>query len=232
MKICVCDQNEERAAFEERVIKEYFEEKGSEYSLHFFECATDLLVSEEAETTDLFIIDINSCNMQGINVIRELKERFPNRACIVTSSDYENLDEAMDLRVLRYIVDWSKKECFYSALDKAVSVINESVITVKSRSGKIYRLHKNDIVCTETKQRRMYITTSAGVIETNHNINEIKDFLNTPDFIRTHYSYVANKNYFSHTEGKDMMMRVNYHYVRVPIASKRYSEVKNQLIKI
>ena len=232
MRVCICDSMEERRLAKEKIVANYFAEKDSACEVLLFENAEALIVSESIAQTAIFMIDTCLGDTDGIHSVRELKERYRNKVFILTCITYDYLDEAMDLGVIRYILNGAEKERYYSALDKALEDIESFVVHIKGRNGNEYYLHKSDIVYVEAKARRVFVFTTSGKIETNMNITAMRVMLNTPNFISPHYSFVVNSNYISHIEGRDVFLKVNYHYFRVPIATKRYSFTKKQLAKM
>ena len=209
MKICICDSVDESRLRKGKIIADYFAEKNNSCEVLLFESSEDLIVSENLAKTDIFLIDTCLGDTDGMRSLRELKEMYRNKVFIVTSDSYECLDEAMDLGVIRYILNGTEKENYYSALDKALEDIESFVVRVKGRNGNEYYLHKSDIVYVEAKARRVFVFTTSGKIETNMNITAMRVMLNTPNFISPHYSFVVNSNYISHIEGRDVFLKVN-----------------------
>lgn len=232
MKICICDSVEWRKLEKQEILDAYFTEKDTVCEFLLFENAEQLILSESIAYADIFVVDICLGGTDGLSVVRELKERFRNKICILTSDTYDYLDEAMDLGVIRYILNGAEKERYYSALDKAVDDMNTQRVCVKKRNGDMYYLHKSEIVFVEAKGRKTFVLSTLGLIETNMNIAAMKELLNTPNFIKPHYSYIVNSDYISHIEGRDVLVKVNYHYFRVPIASKRVTATKKQLANV
>ena len=232
MKICICDSVDESRLRKGKIIADYFAEKNNSCEVLLFESSEDLIVSENLAKTDIFLIDTCLGDTDGMRSLRELKETYRNKVFIVTSDSYECLDEAMDLGVIRYVLNSAGKEQYYSALDKALEDIKHFVVHMKGRGGDEYYVHKNEVVYVEAKARKVFVFTTFGKIETNLNIAAMKEMLNTPNFITPHYSFVVNSDYIFHIEGRDILVKVNYHYFRVPIATKRYAITKKQLANV
>lgn len=230
MKICICEKDEEVILLKNKIIADYFLERNVDFNISLFNDAEALLVSGEGAGADIIIIDTYLGDTDGISLVRELKETCKNKIYILTSDNYDFLDEAMDLGVTRYILNSAEKEKYYSALDKAVDDINSYVIRIKSSDLNIYSIHKNDIVYVEARGRKSRILSTSGIIETNMSIAQMKKKLNTPNFINPHYSFIVNSDYISHIEGKDILVKVNYHYFRIPIATRRCALTKKQLL--
>lgn len=232
MRVCICDSVEQRRYIKEEIVYSYFSEKETDCQIVLFESAEKLIISDVIEQTDIFIINTCLGDTDGINAVRELKDKYKSKVFIITSDNYDYLDEVMDLGVIRYILNNDEKERFYSALDKAIEDINNFIVFIKESNGNIHRLHKNEIVFAESKERKTRILTSSGMIQTNMRISTIKEILNTPNFINPHYSFVVNSDYISHVEGRDIFVKVSYHYFRVPIAAKRLTQTKKQLANV
>lgn len=232
MRICICECFADRQMIKKEIISSYFKEKKAKYIIFEFDSAQELLLSENLADIDIFVIDADAGDTDGVDLIRDLKEICRHKTYILTSDNYDRLDEAMDLGVIRYILNGAEKESYYSALDKAVEDINSSTFLIKGCNGDLYCLHKNEIVYVEAKGRKTLVLTANGVIRANLNISQIRKIINTPNFISPHYSFLVNSDYFSRIEGKDLLLKVNYHYFRIPIASKRVCSTKKQLINM
>ena len=232
LRVCICDSAEERRLLKKETLCAYFAEKDAQCEILLFESAEKLIISDTIAQTDIFVIDSCLGDTDGIHSVRELKESYRNKVYILTSDSYDYLDEAMDLGVIRYILNSAAKEQYYSAMDKALEDINFFIVHIKGRNGNEYYLHKNEIVYVEAKARRLFILTTNGRIEANMSIAQMRELLNTPNFINPHYSFVVNSDYISHIAGKDIFVKVKYHYFRVPIATKRYALTKKQLANV
>ncbi len=90
------------------------------YSVSLFENATDLLTNI-TETTDIAIIDYELPDMNGLEILRNLQERFTKLSCIFLSGqlNVNVVVEAYKNGATRYII---KNE---NALVELVKAINE-----------------------------------------------------------------------------------------------------------
>ena len=229
MNICVCEKEENGSATAE-YIKQYFEEKNAEYILHRFSSGELLLKSDVIAGVEIFFIHVALEETDGIHVIKELKEKYNKKHFVLIAETYDYIDMAMDLGVTRYVIEPVQKEALYAALDKSIEQINKNILKLKSTEGYIYYLHIDDIVCAESKGRKTLITTTDGIIKINQSIKEMKEQLTSPDFISPHYSFLVNKNYIAFIDAKDIFLKVDYHFVRVPIAAKRRTGIRKSLM--
>ena len=144
MRIAICDDVTECRLSVKCYAEEYFKLHHTECSIDEFQTGTDLLKSDEIY--DILFLDIELGDTNGIAVAKQIQQKHKNTVILVVTAYHQYLDDAMDIQVTRYIDKPATQNRIFSALDKAMSVINESVITLHIKDGKVVRLKNSDII--------------------------------------------------------------------------------------
>ncbi|MDD3660849.1 MAG: response regulator [Lachnospiraceae bacterium] len=174
------------------------------YSIEFLEPACDgeeVLERAELEHPDIIITDINMPFVNGIELIRKLKNFHPEIQTIIISgyNDFEYVKEGLLLGALDYILKPISKMDLVGAVTKALDIINErrmtiekekyqrsqllratSAMTDRELSELIVRQNVN-LPGSETGRQTLYHTAGAAntgyylLLARIHNINAMAD---------------------------------------------------------
>lgn len=157
MKMAICDDLTECRLSVKCYAGEYFKLRHIECSIDEFKTGDDLLKSDEIY--DILFLDIELGDLNGIAIAKEIQKKYKNTVILVVTAYHQYLDDAMDIQVTRYIDKPATQSRIFSALDKALSVINESVITLHIKDNQVARLKVSDIIYAEAKLKGVFIYT-------------------------------------------------------------------------
>lgn len=224
--VSVCDDEHYMRNRIEDLVKEYFSDRQIEYSLRSFACGED--ISRYKGTTDIVFLDVEMKNLNGIQTGYSLLKRNPDMVIFIVTSHSEYLDEAMDLRVFRFLEKPVDKRRLFSALD--IITVQSSEISFVSEHIPV-TLRERDIVCIYTCDRKTYVLTDMGVRyptilsmkEWNEKIEGI------PCFTHPHYSYIINMKYVTRIDGKDILIKLkNGTVMKIEASQRKISKFKNE----
>ena len=230
MKIGICEDILEHGQLLQAMIEEYYSAKKAECEVMLFSSGTAALESAFAAEADVFFIDIELGDMTGTELIKQLQALNPGCYFAVTTAYRKYLDDAIDLRVLRFLDKPLEKARVFSALDKAEEEINRQLVVIKGKNNKTYRFKQEDVIYAESKFRKSFITTTDMVIETALPFKEIKALLSSPIFLVPHGSFIINKNYIVRFERKAITIRENKKDISIPVSPNKQHEMKSRLI--
>ena len=230
MKICICEDIAEQSQQLRELIEKYFVQKAYEPQVSEYESAEALLESGVAKENDIFLVDIELGAVSGLELIRTISEQNRVAQFIVVTAYNRYLDDAMDLKVLRYLDKPVVKERLFSALDKALREYMQGTVVIKGKNNKSYRIKKSDIIYAESKFKKTFVCTVDNTIETSLPLKEVKEMLSSPDFLVPHGSFILNKNYIVRFERTSITVRENMKTVSIPVSPKRQVEVKKKLL--
>lgn len=97
-----------------------------------------------------------------------MQSKDKHTVILIVTSYRQYLDDAMDINVTRYIDKPVTQGRIFSALDKALSIINESIITFTTKDNQIIRLRCSDIVYAEAKFKSVYVYTKTHITESRN----------------------------------------------------------------
>jgi len=100
------------------------------YSIEFLEPACDgeeVLARIESQQPDIVITDINMPFLNGVDLLKEMKEKYPNVVTAIISgySDFEYVKEGLLAGALDYILKPISKMDLVRTITKALDIINE-----------------------------------------------------------------------------------------------------------
>lgn len=228
MRIAICDDVTECRLSVKCYAEEYFKLRHTECSIDEFQTGTDLLKSDEIY--DILFLDIEIGDTNGIAVAKQIQQKHKNTVILVVTAYHQYLDDAMDIQVTRYIDKPATQNRIFSALDKAMSVINENVITLHIKNGQIVRLKISDIVYAEAKFKCVFIYTK----ETSHRIKEtmkqLRSMLTASCFAVPHNSYIVNMKYIQNFQRNEIVLSHPYYNIRISVATRKQTEFKRHFL--
>ena len=230
MRICICEDIAEQSQLLRAMIEEYFAQKSYMPQVSEYESAEALLESNAANENDVFFVDIELGAVSGLELIRAISEQNRAALFIVVTAYNRYLDDAMDLKVLRYLDKPIAKERLFSALDKALQEYLHGTVEIKGKNNRTYRIKKADIIYAESKFKKTFVCTVDNTIETNLPLKEIKEMLSSPDFLVPHASFIINKNYIVRFERKAITIRENKKDISIPVSPNKQHEMKSRLM--
>lgn len=228
MQIAICDDLTECRLSVKCYASEYFKLHHIEYSIDEFKTGTDLL---NADTSyDILFLDIELGDTNGIAVAREIQKKYKNTVILVVTAYHQYLDDAMDIQVTRYIDKPATQSRIFSALDKAMSVINESIITVHMQNSQIIRLKASDIVYTEAKLKGVFIYTKGTTYRVKETMKQLRSMLISSYFAVPHNSYIVNMNYIQNFQRNEITLARPYSDISISVATRKQAEFKRRFL--
>lgn len=230
MRVCICDDILEYRIAIRSYVENYFKTNKVEYVIDECDSGNMLLEMSSKRFYDIFFIDIELGDSNGLNIIKRLMERCQNSIFIIVTAYNQYLDDAMDLQVLRYINKPIIQNRINSALDRAIDRINNSTIVIKAKGGEQIYLNKREIIYMESKFKMTYILTTKGEIISSFPLKYYKELLSSPDFLIPHNSFIININYIaSFKRTKIVIFDSADKLIDIPISAPKQHNVRNIL---
>lgn len=226
MRIAICDDLTECRLSVKCYAEEYFKLRHIECSIDEFQTGTDLLKSDEIY--DILFLDIELGDTNGIAVAKQIQQKHKNTVILVVTAYHQYLDDAMDIQVTRYIDKPATQNRIFSALDKAMSVINESVITLHIKDSKVARLKISDIIYAEAKFKGVFIYTKETVYRIKETMEQLRSILTASCFAVPHNSYIVNMNYIRDFQRDEIALAEPYSDIKISVATRKQPEFKRR----
>lgn len=228
MQIAICeDDNEYR-----RIISDYTNDY---FVLHHMQCnideffnGTDLLNSDAVY--DILLLDIELGDSNGIDIAKEIRKKNENTVILIVTSYHQYLDDAMDLNVARYIDKPVVQSRFFSALDKALSIINESIITLHMKDNEILRLKVSDIIFAEAKLKSVFVCTGKQSYRIKETMKQLRSILTASCFATPHNSYIVNLNYIKDFKRDEIALCEPYSKIHISVSTRKQADFKRRFL--
>lgn len=228
MRIAICDDLTECRLSIKCYINEYFKLHHIEHRIDEFKTGLALLNSDEIY--DILFLDIELGDSNGIAIAKEIQKKDKNTVILIVTAYRQYLDDAMDIQVARYIDKPATQSRIFSALDKAMSIIMESVVTLHMKEGRVVRLKASDIVYAEAKMKGVYIYTEEATYRIKEPMKQLKSMLTASCFAVPHNSYFVNMNYIKNFQRNEISLAEPYLNTKISVATRKQSEFKRRFL--
>lgn len=228
MNIAICDDIVEYRLSIKCYATEYFKIHHLNYTIEEFQSGTDLLNSNT--NYDILFLDIELGDSNGIDIAKEIQEKNKNTVILIVTSYHQYLDDAMDINVTRYIDKPINQNRIYSALDKALSVINEGVITFRMKDNQIARLKLSEIIYAEAKFKGVFVYTKSQSYRIKETMKQLHTMLTASCFAIPHSSYIVNLNYVRDYKREEIALTEPYSNIKISVATRKQANFKRRFL--
>ena len=196
MNIAICDDNRQTAEYIRKTVAVYLAQTNFENEIAVF-YSGEALLDSKAEW-DIVFLDVEMGGISGIAVSKELSSRNPRIKIILVTAYEHYVDDALDLRLCRFINKPVSKARIVSCLSKAVTqhIYDDCVIEIK-HNGTSSFLRAADIIYIETKNKKVYVHTCGESLPTYCSFKELTGRLKSKGFVQTHKSFLVNCRYIT-----------------------------------
>lgn len=227
MRILICDDNKYMVDDIKHIVENYFADNDMSVEIN---AQTDSCVCmQDNSVYDMAFLDIEMPQYSGLEVGTHLKKQNSDIILFIITSHQSFLDDALDLRVLRFLPKPIEKERVESGLDSALKmyVRNTSVMSVER--GGVARVYTKDILYITICKRKTLVVTKHGEYNSDKTLDEWKLELDSRCFAQPHYSYIVNfQNVYKIEKGEVVLLKKEGEYVSVKITQRKLTAFKNQ----
>lgn len=228
MRIAICDDIVEYRLSIKSYVNEYSKIHNIESEIYIFNNGKSLL--ESTLTLDVLFLDIELGDLNGIDVAKEIQKKHSNTIILIITSYRQYLDAAMDIKVTRYIDKPISQNQIYSAMDKAISEMNETIITLHMKNNQIMRIKQLDIIYVEAKLKGVYVYCLNEQYCVKETLKQLRSILVASCFAVPHNSFIVNLNYVKFFKRNEICLSNPYSNVKISIASRKQPEFKRKFL--
>lgn len=228
MRICICDDDPVTVEYLADTISNFLKKKYPKtFEISTFQSGTSLL--EDRKPKDLVLLDIRMPDVSGIDVGRQLVHDNKNVIIIMVTSYDEYLDDAMDLRVFRYLSKPIDEQRLVRNLEAALKLYTSVTATlpIKVKDG-VHTIHTSHIVAIEAVEHEVIIHTTDGDYHTVQNMQYWLDNLPSGMFFQSHRSFIVNMEHvtdFDHT-----VIHLNRNQFTAYLTRRKYTDFKKAFL--
>lgn len=215
MNILICDDDYRFTEEVEESVRCFFKDKPVELNVDIFTDGEDLLKNNN-KLYDIAFLDIELGDVKGTQIAEKMKSQNPHTLFFFITAYERYLDEAMDLRAIRFLTKPLNKERLYNGLKSATDLIDKSVVEFMIKNGDTFsKVHSGDIIYVEINGRFTKVVTINDTLYSSERIEYWQEKLSTDNFYRIHKSFIINTDYITKYTRDNLIL--NNQYI-VPIA--------------
>lgn len=148
--------------------------------------------------TDIILLDIDMPDISGIDAAKKIVEFAPDTAFIFITGHTSYAVESFEVYPVDYILKPVSIERLENSLKRIINLkisnLNKSNKTISFNfNHENYTIEQNSILFIEKVGRKTVIHTLSRKIEVNEPLSSIIERLNPEVFVRSHQSYIINK---------------------------------------
>lgn len=196
---------------------------------HNLTCIVDTFSNGESainsqNTYNIAFLDIEVNNISGLDIAKSLKNKNKNTIIFFITAYEKYIDDAMNLFALRFIKKPIDKPRLYSGLDKAISLINEDIISFYLyESNSLKKIKSNEIMYIEIGDHKTIITTPNAIYHSQEKLDWWEQKLTNICYARPHKSFIVNMEYIDKYQRNEITLMNN---TIIPIAYRKQTEFR------
>lgn len=229
--ILICDDNSSVLQQIYRLIKSF--EKCNNLSFHIQTKSSADFILQEDFYCDIAFIDIEMPGISGLRLAEELKKKNPDVIVIVVTSFQNYLDDAMRIRVFRYLSKPVEPNRFFENFrDALIEYKDISKTIVVEVRDEIYSIKTKDILYIENKKHGSVLVTKNVTLSTNKKPKELYSLIGQPKcFVYSHSSYIVNlQNVIDFNKSTITLRKSHDETVSTYMAQRKYSDFKKAFL--
>lgn len=166
---------------------------GDEYSLSCYDTGQGLLAALSGEPADIVLMDIELPDGQGIDIARQLAEKYPACQIIFVSGHLEYATEVYGVPHVWFVLKSQAEDKLPLALDQArANLLRRRSQTVSIEFNNTVRvLSQADILYLERQGRVTNICCRQEAYHTYESLDSLLSRLSAAEFCRCHNSYAV-----------------------------------------
>lgn len=224
--VALCDDDPHFLKQLRQATAQWFTERQIIFSAIEFSSAKHLLDSVKETSYDVFFLDIEMPEVDGMQLAKLIRETLPDSIIIFLTSHDEFAPDGYRVQALRYLSKQTWKKFLSEALDAAAAQVEKQgtgSLTV-SHYGNIQRIPHRDILYIRHISRYCEIAIKAGeTIQDDRGIKKLFEIIGDGRFIFIDRGAFINLDYLQKIENGQAVM-TNGH--SLPISRRLLPQVK------
>lgn len=230
IRIAICEDQTNQQDLLKKYLQQILKDYKNSYEILIYQSGEDLL-KNYPQNVDIFILDIQMYNINGMDVARKIREIDENKVEIIfITSLVEYIQEGYEVRAYRYLL----KPINYDDLEKhMINCIKEiekrEKYLIISDKNNIKKIKQSEITYIEIQKKDMTIHTINGDYLIKNTMDKIEREIDNISFYRCHKSFLVNLEY---VERIKQYVAILENKEEVLISRHRFKDTKNQFYKL
>lgn len=229
--IAICDDEKFFSNNIEKRVTEYCKEKMLPFQVISYTNSKFLLEDIEGGIKyDIFLLDIEMPNLNGLELAMRIREYLMNSVIIFITSHQEYMEKSFELYVLRYVSKANIDTKLVLALDAAVALLSSKTDAyyVYSTAKSVNRIYYNDVRFIYKNSKNTVFRLVKGEIKERKTLEQIYSLVNEYGFIYINRGNIVNLVHIKEIVGRELIITGGD---ILPISDTYYLETKNRISK-
>ncbi len=226
MKVLICDDNPNIIVQIKQLLSNISKKLFYRFDFVCFDNGDSIL--GEKLKVDFAFIDIEMPGVNGLTVTKHLQSINPNIIIFIVTSFHGYLDDAMDLKVFRFLSKPIDENRFEKSMQTALNVYHQSTEQiVLDYFDEHYNIFTSDILYLTIENRKTKIYTKAGNYLSKDKFDYWKNRLKSYGyFSQSHYSFIVNLKNVTDFNKNEITLSNDSQKIKVPISRSFYPSFK------
>ena len=226
MKVLICDDNPNIIVQIKQLLSNISKKLFYRFDFVCFDNGDSIL--GEKLKVDFAFIDIEMPGVNGLTVTKHLQSINPNIIIFIVTSFHGYLDDAMDLKVFRFLSKPIDENRFEKSMQTALNVYHQSTEQiVLDYFDEHYNIFTSDILYLTIENRKTKIYTKAGNYLSKDKFDYWKNHLKSYGyFSQSHYSFIVNLKNVTDFNKNEITLSNDSQKIKVPISRSFYPSFK------
>lgn len=228
MRICICDDNPITVEYLSDSIHAFLRKSHIKaFEISVFQDGNSLL--KDHGPKDLVLLDIEMPELSGIHVGQQLVNLNKDVIIIIVTSYAEYLDDAMKLRVFRYLSKPIDEQRLFRCLRDALELYSNTATTlpIETKDG-VYTVRTSHIVSVEAVDHKIIVHTIDKDYHTVQNMQYWLDKLPSGMFFQSHRSFIVN--YAHVTDFDHSVIHLYHNHLTAYLTRRKYTAFKDAFL--
>lgn len=193
MNVAIVEDEEVHSSLLQQYISAWGEARGKSVHVRIYENAAGFLFDLEDNAPDAVFADIQMPGMNGMEMIRRLREKDSEMPVVFTSGLSDYLQEGYEVQALHYLLKPIAEDKVYDCMDRICSRKDtRELITVRTLDG-MTRLNLKEVnFCESEGHYTRLVMTDGSEIRVLKSISELEKELPGNAFVKCHRCYLCN----------------------------------------
>lgn len=193
MKIAIVEDEAVHSSLLQQYISAWAEERKRTVHTVTYPNAGSFLFSLEDGAPDAVFADIQMPGMNGMDMVRKLRERDSAMPVVFTSGLSEYLQEGYEVQALHYLIKPISAEKVFECMDRVCSRKNtRNLFTIRTEDGTARLDLRETNYCEAEGHYTRFVMSDRTEIRAMRSISELEKELPEKAFARCHRSYLCN----------------------------------------
>ena len=193
MDIAIVEDEEVHSSLLRQYISAWAEERNKTVHIVVYTNAESFLFSLEDRAPDAVFADIQMPGMNGMDMIRKLREKDSEMPVVFTSGLSEYLQEGYEVQALHYLVKPISAEKVFECMDRVCNRKNtRNLFTLRTEDGMVRLDLREANYCEAEGHYVRFVMTDRTEIRVMKSISELESELPEKTFAKCHRSYLCN----------------------------------------